>query len=154
MIVPYLKLIRKDIKVYGISRSPENDGNLKKSGFDEVYRPDQIETIKQKVVNDQNLVFYDSVGGNFASSMFNILPKNSIMVNYGRLSKEPLGSIDLGQLYFKNKLIRGFWLNTYLQSITPSQLLQNKLDIINNHEIFKQNIRNIYPMDQFVEASR
>lgn len=76
------------------------------------------------------------------------------MVNYGRLSKEPLGSIDLGQLYFKNKLIRGFWLNTYLQSITPSQLLQNKLDIINNHELFKQDIRNIYPMDQFIEASR
>lgn len=46
MIVPYLKLIRKDIKVYGISRSPENDGNLKNSGFDDVYRPDQIETIK------------------------------------------------------------------------------------------------------------
>jgi hypothetical protein len=35
-------------------------------------------------------------------------------MNYGRLSKEPLGSIDLGEVYFKIKQIRGFWLKTYL----------------------------------------
>ena len=75
-----------------------------------------------KLINDDNSVFYDCVGGNFAGTIFNILPKNSIMVNYGRLSKEQLGSIDLGELYFKNKQIRGFWLNTYLKSITSSQL--------------------------------
>jgi len=37
------------------------------------------------------------------------------MINYGRLSKENLGAIDLGELYYRNKKIRGFWLNNYLQ---------------------------------------
>lgn len=64
-----------------------------------------------------NAVFLDCVGGNYAGQTFNVLPKASIMVNYGRLSKENLGSIDLAELYFKDKSIRGFWLNTYLASI-------------------------------------
>ena len=46
MIVSYLKLIRKDIKIYGICRSLQYDDSLKALGFDEVYRPDQIENIK------------------------------------------------------------------------------------------------------------
>lgn len=63
-------------------------------------------------------MFLDCVGGNFAGGIFNILPSDSMMVNYGRLSKENLGSIDLAELYFKNKFIRGFWLSTYLKSVT------------------------------------
>lgn len=31
--------------------------------------------------------FLDCVGGEFAGKVFNALPKDSIMVNYGRLSK-------------------------------------------------------------------
>ena len=103
MLVSYIKLISRDIKIYGISRSPQYDDYLKTLGYDELYRSDEIETIKSRLINDDNSVFYDCVGGNFAGTIFNILPKNSIMVNYGRLSKEQLGSIDLGELYFRNK---------------------------------------------------
>jgi hypothetical protein len=45
--------------------------------------------------NSENAAFLDCVGGSFAGLAFNNLPKNSIMVNYGRLSKENLGSVDL-----------------------------------------------------------
>lgn len=41
-------------------------------------------------------MFMDCVGGSYAGQVFNALPPKSIMVNYGRLSKENLGSIDLG----------------------------------------------------------
>ena len=32
-------------------------------------------------------VFLDCIGGNFAGHVLNALPPNSLMVNYGRLSK-------------------------------------------------------------------
>jgi NADPH:quinone reductase-like Zn-dependent oxidoreductase len=35
----------------------------------------------------EKTVFLDCVGGQFAASVFNSLSPNSIMVNYGRLSK-------------------------------------------------------------------
>jgi hypothetical protein len=70
-----------------------------------------------------------------------------MMVNYGRLSKENLGSVDLAELYFKNKFIRGFWLNTYLKSVSDSQLAQAKAEIVQNHPIFKQKIRRVYPLE-------
>lgn len=96
----------------------------------------------------------DCVGGNFAGEVFNILPPDSTMVNYGRLSKENLGSIDLAQLYFKNKLIQGFWLNTYLRSIDGKKATQIKTEIVENAEIFKQPIRSTFTPDHFVEATR
>lgn len=94
-------------------------------------------------------MFLDCVGGNFAGQVFNCLPANSIMVNYGRLSRENLGSIDLGELYYRNKTIRGFWLNNFLQTIDPIKLEEIKRNVIYNSLIFKQKIRQIYPIEQF-----
>jgi len=37
--------------------------------------------------NQTKTVFLDCVGGQFAGSVFNALSPDSIMVNYGRLSK-------------------------------------------------------------------
>lgn len=75
-------------------------------------------------------MFLDCVGGEFASKMFNCLPSDSIMISYGRLSKEPLNNIDLGELYFGNKRIEGFWMNTFLKQITNNQLIEIKNEII------------------------
>ena len=65
--------------------------------------------------SQQKTVFLDCVGGPFAGNLFNSLSLNSVMVNYGRLSKEHLQGVDLGELYFANKKIRGFWMSTYLK---------------------------------------
>jgi hypothetical protein len=70
------------------------------------------------MLKSERCTFLDSVGGLFAGRTFNLLPKDSVMINYGRLSKENLGEIDLGQLYFANKSIKGFWMNTYLNEIS------------------------------------
>lgn len=60
-------------------------------------------------------VFFDCVGGQFAGKTFNQLGPESQMVCYGRQSGEDLGSIDLGDLYYRNKTIRGFWLNNWIK---------------------------------------
>ncbi len=65
----------------------------------------------------EKTLFLDCVAGDFASKVFNNLPPNSMMVSYGRLSKQPLGNIDLGELYFKNKKIEGFWMSNFLKEI-------------------------------------
>jgi NADPH:quinone reductase-like Zn-dependent oxidoreductase len=65
--------------------------------------------------SQKKTVFLDCVGGQFAGNLFNSLSLNSVMVNYGRLSKEHLQGVDLGELYFSNKKIRGFWMSTYLK---------------------------------------
>jgi hypothetical protein len=65
-----------------------------------------------------------------------------------------LGSIDLSQLYFKNKFIRGFWLNTFLSQIDAHRFGEIKNEIIDNAGIFKQKIRQICLLSQFVEATR
>lgn len=51
------------------------------------------------------MLFLDCIGGEFAAKVFNSLTSNSKLVSYGRLSKSPLGNIDLGELYFRNKSI-------------------------------------------------
>lgn len=117
MAVQYLstRLINKTI--LGMSRSSNYDKELKKLGYDKLFRMDEFGSVKRAFGEETNTAFLDCVGGNFAGQTFNVLPRGSIMVNYGRLSKENLGSIDLAELYFKDKSIRGFWLNTYLASI-------------------------------------
>ena len=59
-------------------------------------------------------MFLDCIGGQFAGSVFNALPAESMLVSYGRLSGEHLGGIDTGSLYYKNKKIRGFWLTNWI----------------------------------------
>jgi NADPH-dependent curcumin reductase CurA len=48
---------------------------------------EQIDELKKELINHGKTVFFDCVGGNFAGQVFNILPPNSTMINYGRLSK-------------------------------------------------------------------
>lgn len=59
----------------------------------------KVEQLKEKVC------FLDCIGGDFAGSVFNSLPAESTMVNYGRLSKQRLGNVDVGGLYYQNKRI-------------------------------------------------
>lgn len=100
-------------------------------------------------------MFLDCVGGEFASQMFNSLPADSIMVSYGRLTREPLEGIDLGELYFGNKRIEGFWLNTFLKRITQKQLEEIKKQVIDNHQdVFCQKIRKEFSLEDFMEAIR
>ena len=76
------------------------------------------------------------------------------MVNYGRLSQENLGEIDLGGLYYRDKRIRGFWLNNYLKEINETTLAKIKSSVVQNSELFKQKIRKVYPMEEYQDAMR
>jgi NADPH:quinone reductase-like Zn-dependent oxidoreductase len=48
---------------------------------------ENVDGLKNELKNHGKTVFLDCVGGNVAGQIFNVLPPNSVMVNYGRLSK-------------------------------------------------------------------
>lgn len=91
---------------------------------------DEAHVLKAELKNHGKTLFMDCVGGSYAGQVFNALPPKSVMVNYGRLSKENLGSIDLGELYYREKKIEGFWLNNYLRDISWDKARSIKREII------------------------
>lgn len=75
------------------------------------------------------------------------------MVSYGRLSGESLAGIDAGSLYYKNKKIRGFWLNNWLNEVNELEFKEASNQIKDNFEaVFEQKTRKIYPLADFNEA--
>ena len=115
---------------------------------------EEIQELKAELQNHGKTMFMDCVGGNYAGQVFNVLPPKSTMVNYGRLSKENLGSVDLGELYYKDKRIRGFWLKNFLETISPEKLHIIRQNVIENCDLFKQKIRNTYPIEEFEKGTR
>lgn len=71
-------------------------------------------------------IFLDSVGGNFAGKVFNTLSPESQMICYGKQSGEDLGGIDMGGLYYADKIIRGFWLNNWLKNSNKEDIIRAK----------------------------
>ena len=102
--------------------------------------------------NHGKAVFLDCVSGNFAGEVFNTLPPQSLLINYGRLSKQRLGSIDSAELYYRDKRVRGFWLNTYLNECDNQTLSKIKQEVIDNSNLLKQKVRKVYPLDSYQQA--
>ena len=64
-----MKLIKKNnpsSKVYGMSRNDKYDDELKKMGYDRLFRMQQIEELKNELKNHGKTVFLDCVSGNYA----------------------------------------------------------------------------------------
>lgn len=120
-IVKSLKDLKKSVKIYGMTRSDKKNDQLLDLGVEKVFpiHDDRCEGAKEI---SGRTVFLDCVGGNFAGRVFNSLPAKSLMINFGKLSGQPLGEIDLGELYYRDKHIKGFWLNNWLQNVSNEEL--------------------------------
>ena len=152
MLMKLIKKNKPDSKVFGMSRSEKYDEELRKIGYDSIFRMEQIQELKNQMKNHGKTVFLDCVSGNYAGQVFNILPSQSLLINYGRLSKERLGSIDSGSLYYGGKRIQGFWLNSYLSQSSNDRIQKIKQEVIDNADLFRQKIRKILPLDSYEQA--
>ena len=78
-----------------------------------------------------------------------------MLVSYGRLSGEPITNIDTGSLYYKDKSIRGFWLNNWLKEVSDEELEEEK-KIVKDHfeSVFEQRVRKTFRIEDFDEAYR
>ena len=102
----------------------------------------------------KNVVFFDSVGGDFTGKVFKLLPNNSKIVVFGNLAKQTDITVAGNDLFFKNKSIQGFWLNTLLDAIEENEFEKMKREVVNNGENFKVDIAKEYSLDDFEVAIR
>lgn len=59
---------------------------------------------------------FDAVGGPAAGAILSAMPRDSVLYLYGALDKSgKVSDVDIGQLLFQNKTVRGFWTTQYLK---------------------------------------
>lgn len=87
------------------------------------------DALREVVKAEQPRVFLDAVTGPLASTIFDVMPKRSRWIVYGRLDPEATVVREPGQLIFQHKRIEGFWLVEWMrgpkertvQAITEAQ---------------------------------
>lgn len=77
--------------------------------------PDFKAALREVVKAEQPRIFLDAVTGPLASAIFDIMPKRSRWIIYGKLDPEATVIREPGQLIFQHKHIEGFWLSEWMR---------------------------------------
>lgn len=95
---------------------------------------------------------FDAVAGELTGRLLHLMPRGSRMIVYGGLSMQPV-TIGLDDLIFRHKQVEGFWLSTWMPTLSPGHLQsiwQEEQTHISG--TFKTDVRGRYPIDQITEA--
>ena len=71
--------------------------------------------LREVVKAEQPRVFLDAVTGPLASTIFDVMPKRSRWIIYGRLDPDTTIIREPGQMIFQHKHIEGFWLSEWMR---------------------------------------
>ncbi|WP_245479980.1 zinc-binding dehydrogenase, partial [Mesorhizobium sp. M7A.T.Ca.US.000.02.1.1] len=77
--------------------------------------PDFKAALREVMKAEQPRIFLDAVTGPLASAIFDVMPKRSRWIIYGRLDPEATVIREPGQLIFQHKHIEGFWLSEWMR---------------------------------------
>ncbi|MES0198665.1 zinc-binding dehydrogenase [Mesorhizobium sp. M0011] len=77
--------------------------------------PDFKAALREVMKAEQPRIFLDAVTGPLASAIFDIMPKRSRWIIYGKLDPEATVIREPGQLIFQHKHIEGFWLSEWMR---------------------------------------
>ncbi|WP_095084618.1 zinc-binding dehydrogenase [Mesorhizobium sophorae] len=77
--------------------------------------PDFKKVLHEVMKAEQPRIFLDAVTGPLASAIFDVMPKRSRWIIYGRLDPEATIIREPGQLIFQHKHIEGFWLSEWMR---------------------------------------
>ncbi|MER9164759.1 zinc-binding dehydrogenase [Mesorhizobium sp. M0140] len=77
--------------------------------------PDFKAALREVMKAEQPRIFLDAVTGPLASAIFDVMPKRSRWIIYGRLDPEATVIREPGQLIFQHKHIGGFWLSEWMR---------------------------------------
>ncbi|MER8691327.1 zinc-binding dehydrogenase [Mesorhizobium opportunistum] len=77
--------------------------------------PDFKAALRQVMKEEQPRIFLDAVTGPLASTIFDVMPKRSRWIIYGRLDTDATIIREPGQLIFQHKHIEGFWLSEWMR---------------------------------------
>ena len=156
----YGKLVLQMAKQKGIHvactvRQEEQKGLLEAMGADLVINTEKekLQKVIHEKVGEGVHVVFDAVGGTLgARALASLRPGGKMMV-FGLLSLEniPLNS---GLLIFKNLKVEGFWLTTWMESLSPEarqKAFQNVFTYLLSQKV-KVDIEATYPLENFREA--
>ncbi|WP_421916371.1 zinc-binding dehydrogenase [Mesorhizobium sp.] len=77
--------------------------------------PDFKTALREVMKAEEPRIFLDAVTGPLASAIFDVMPKRSRWIVYGRLDPEATIIREPGQLIFQQKHIEGFWLSEWMR---------------------------------------
>ena len=69
-----------------------------------------------------NLAF-DAIGADMTGQLIKAMPPHSTVMVYGVLGGQPISGIPMSDLIFQSKSVEAFWLTTWLQSNSISNML-------------------------------
>jgi len=146
----------RGIQVIGTVRSDDQKEPLLQLGAKAVIN-EKTENIYKavKAATDGAMVkvALDAVGGELGDQVLNALQVNGKMLVYGALSLQPV-PVNNGLMIFKNLTIKGFWLTTWMMSLSKEQrhqIIPEVLGMLTSQSL-KADIEAEYPLSDFKKA--
>lgn len=104
--------------IHVVRRSQQRD-ELRAKGFGCVLgidQPDFADELKRRVREYQASIAFDAIAGPLVETLADALPKHGEVYVYGGLSLKS-AQVSVGALVFEDKVVRGFWLATWLNGM-------------------------------------
>lgn len=109
------------IRTLNFIRRPELVAELKALGADEVLPDDEAGFAAARALAASPSLAFNSVGGESALRVANLLARGGTHITFGAMAKRPL-SIPNGLLIFKDISFRGLWVTKWIESAPRSEL--------------------------------
>ncbi len=109
------------IRTLNFIRRPELVTELKELGADEVLPDDDAGFTAAKALAVSPALAFNSVGGESALRLANLLARGGTHITFGAMAKRPL-SMPNGLLIFKDISFRGLWVTKWIESAPRAEL--------------------------------
>jgi NADPH:quinone reductase-like Zn-dependent oxidoreductase len=146
---------KNNIVLINIVRRPEQVETLEKLGAEHILNSSDaaFETdLAYRISQYHPTAFFDAVGGQLGTTVFTHLPVGSTAYLYGVLSGDRAYNVPAGDLIFKKKMLRGWWLTAELEE--PQRALKIMMGSFANLASgdYKSEISKSFPHEKYQEA--
>ena len=129
---------------------------LKALGATEVVNTEEEKLIKRvyEITEKKGVdAVFDAVGGKLAGQALECLTYGATMYAFGMLSAAPI-PVNSGVMIFKNLKIEGFWLTSWMGSLSKEEKIKVTKDVLGmlTTNALKANVEARYPLEEVVEA--
>ncbi len=146
----------RGINVIGTVRSDDQKQALLDLGAKAVIneKTENIFKAVKKITEDVMVkAAFDAVGGELGDKVLNALQSNGTMFVYGALSLQPV-PVNNGLMIFKNLTLKGFWLTTWIMSLSKeqrNQIIPEVMTLLTKQSL-KANVEAEYSLADFQKA--
>jgi NADPH2:quinone reductase len=116
---------RYEIQLVNLVKDDQSELKLKQMGAQNIVKSSDENWEKQCVkmcTLAKVQLCYDCIGGDITSKVFDIMPDGCTMYHFGNLTEKEISKIDSREIIFKDKILCGWWLNRWLQSLGENEI--------------------------------